>query len=43
MKNLNLFLAGVIAGLVGLLAAKKSFKLPKFFEEGWYNDPSLQH
>ena len=38
MKNLNIFLAGVIAGLLGFLAARKTVKLPSLFEDDWWND-----
>ena len=44
-KSLNLFLAGVVAGLVTFLAAKKSFSaarkfmnIPLMFEGDWYNE-----
>lgn len=38
MKNVNLFLAGVIAGLVGFFAARKTVKTPSFFDGEWWKD-----
>lgn len=38
MKNLNLFLAGVIAGLLGFLAARRTVKMPSLFEGEWWKD-----
>lgn len=44
-KNLSMFLAGLVTGLVTFLAAKKSFSaarkfmnIPLMFEGDWYNE-----
>ena len=38
MKNLNYFLTGVIAGLLGVLAARRSIKALSFFGDEWWKD-----
>lgn len=45
-KNILLFAVGMVVGVLGIVAARKTVsKVENFrlFEEGWYNEDDLKH